>query len=49
MTDTNTAEKTEDKELTPAEFLALTPVTMHEDVQAHLESYLGGGTVSINS
>ena len=37
------------RELTPAEFAALTPVTMHEDVQAHLESYLGGGTVSINS
>jgi hypothetical protein len=36
------------KELDPAEFAALTPVTMHEDVQAYLEGYLGAGTVAIN-
>ena len=37
-----------EKELTEAEFLAVTVATMHADVQEYLEGYLGAGTVAIN-
>lgn len=36
------------KVLTEQEFADLTPTTMHLDIQAYLETYLGTGTVVIN-
>lgn len=37
------------KALTPSEFANLTPTTIHQDILAYLESFLGAGTVVINS
>jgi hypothetical protein len=36
------------KTLTDQEFADLTPTTIHVDIQAYLEGYLGAGTVAIN-
>lgn len=38
-----------EKILSPEEFLLVTPITIHEDIQTYLEGFLGAGTVVINS
>ena len=36
------------RQLTDLEFANLTPITIHADIQAYLEGYLGAGTVAVN-